>query len=404
MTADEHPTHTPESAGVPTALTAESGSSFFARAARSRLVLGGLVALVAAAVAGTTVGYASLRDDVTVTVDGEARDISTSADTVADVLDDEGIEIGEHDLVAPGLDESIEDGTRISVRYGRPITLTVDGEESTHWVTATDVDSALGEIGTAYTNARLDLDRGTPIERGGVALEVVTSKQVVLRLAGRKPVKTWVRALTVEDALRQSGVSLDKLDRVEPARETALASGTKIVYTDVQWTRKKVDGEAIGFDTVEQDDDSMMQGETEVETEGREGARDVVYRVVRVNGKVTKRVVLRQSVTREPVDEVVRVGTQEPEPEPAPADFSGGDTVWDRLAQCESGGNWAINTGNGYYGGLQFNLGTWQAYGGSGLPSDNSREAQIAVAERLRDATGGYGSWPGCAAKLGLPR
>jgi hypothetical protein len=77
--------------------------------------------------------------------------------------------------------------------------------------------------------------------------------------------------------------------------------------------------------------------------------------------------------------------------------------VWDTLAHCESGGNWAINTGNGYYGGLQFSLGTWQAYGGTGLPSANSRETQIAVATRLRDATGGYGSWPGCARSLGLP-
>ena len=69
--------------------------------------------------------------------------------------------------------------------------------------------------------------------------------------------------------------------------------------------------------------------------------------------------------------------------------------MWDSLAQCESGGNWAINTGNGYYGGLQFNVGTWRAYGGTGYPHQASRETQIAVATRLRDATGGYGSWPG---------
>jgi ABC-type transport system substrate-binding protein len=79
------------------------------------------------------------------------------------------------------------------------------------------------------------------------------------------------------------------------------------------------------------------------------------------------------------------------------------DSAWDKLAQCESGGNWSINTGNGYYGGLQFNLQTWQAYGGTGLPSENSRETQIAIAEKVRAATGGYGSWPGCAASLGLP-
>ncbi len=71
------------------------------------------------------------------------------------------------------------------------------------------------------------------------------------------------------------------------------------------------------------------------------------------------------------------------------------------MAQCESGGNWSINTGNGYYGGLQFNLGTWQAYGGSGYPHQNSRADQIAVAERLR-ADRGFQPWPACSRKLGL--
>lgn len=86
---------------------------------------------------------------------------------------------------------------------------------------------------------------------------------------------------------------------------------------------------------------------------------------------------------------------------PAPAVSSGGSTVWDHIAACESGGNWSINTGNGYYGGLQFDLQTWQAYGGSGLPSDNSREVQIMIAERVRDGWGnypprGYSPWPVC--------
>jgi hypothetical protein len=80
------------------------------------------------------------------------------------------------------------------------------------------------------------------------------------------------------------------------------------------------------------------------------------------------------------------------------------DKTWNRLANCESGGNWHINTGNGYYGGLQFNIGTWQANGGSGRPDQASREEQIRVATRVRDASGGYGAWPACAASLGLPR
>lgn len=75
--------------------------------------------------------------------------------------------------------------------------------------------------------------------------------------------------------------------------------------------------------------------------------------------------------------------------------------TWDALAQCESGGNWAINTGNGFSGGLQFTPSTWAAFGGTGSPESASREQQIAVAERVQ-AGQGWGAWPSCAAQLGL--
>jgi LysM repeat protein len=91
-----------------------------------------------------------------------------------------------------------------------------------------------------------------------------------------------------------------------------------------------------------------------------------------------------------------------PAPEPAaPASNSGGSGVWDQLAQCESGGNWAIDTGNGYSGGLQFAQGTWEANGGSGNPANASREEQIRVAENVQ-ASQGWGAWPACSDKLGL--
>ncbi|HVL85348.1 MAG TPA: transglycosylase family protein [Pseudonocardia sp.] len=77
------------------------------------------------------------------------------------------------------------------------------------------------------------------------------------------------------------------------------------------------------------------------------------------------------------------------------------DSIWDKLAECESGGNWSINTGNGYYGGLQFSPTTWRAFGGSGMPHQASRAEQIAVAERTL-ATQGWGAWPSCSSRLGL--
>ncbi|MBJ7338933.1 transglycosylase family protein [Mycolicibacterium sp.] len=75
---------------------------------------------------------------------------------------------------------------------------------------------------------------------------------------------------------------------------------------------------------------------------------------------------------------------------------------WDAVAQCEAGGNWAANTGNGTYGGLQFKPATWTANGGVGSPASASREEQIRVAENVL-ASQGPGAWPKCGAQGGTP-
>ncbi|SDT44235.1 transglycosylase family protein [Microlunatus soli] len=83
------------------------------------------------------------------------------------------------------------------------------------------------------------------------------------------------------------------------------------------------------------------------------------------------------------------------------ASYSSRNTVWDRLAQCEAGGNWSINTGNGFYGGLQFTLQTWRGYGGSGMPHHASRAEQIRIGKKVQKGQG-WGAWPACSSKLGL--
>ncbi len=377
----------------------DSPRSRFGRLIRSRAVLVALCAVVLASVVGTTVGYAAMSKTVTVTVDGEPREVSLMGDTVGDVLDAANLDVTDRDIVAPGPDESVQEGTQITVRYSRPIELTVDGETETHWVTATSVQGALTQIGNTFGRSLLSLNRSLDVPRDGVSLEVVTPKRLTVKLAGKKPVVRQVPALTAADALEQLGVKLDKYDIVKPGRTTELQDGDRVDFTDVRVVTKRLKREVVDFGTVEQEDDSMLEGETEVLREGQDGLRDVTYRIVFRNGKVFKQTVLRQKVLQEPTDELVAVGTQEA----VTSNFAGGNTVWDQLAQCESGGNWAINTGNGYYGGLQFNLGTWQSYGGPGMPHQASRETQIAIATKVRDASGGYGAWPGCAASLGLP-
>jgi LysM repeat protein len=93
--------------------------------------------------------------------------------------------------------------------------------------------------------------------------------------------------------------------------------------------------------------------------------------------------------------------SSQPASAPQASNVPAGGTVWDRLAQCESGGNWSIHTGNGFYGGLQFTQSSWHAAGGSGSPQNASRADQIRVAERLQQMQG-WGAWPTCSAKLGL--
>ena len=88
----------------------------------------------------------------------------------------------------------------------------------------------------------------------------------------------------------------------------------------------------------------------------------------------------------------------------APAANAAPDSDWDRLAQCEAGGNWGINTGNGYHGGLQFSASTWAAYGGTQYAptaDQASREQQIAIAQKTQ-AGQGWGAWPACTSKLGI--
>jgi len=374
--------------------------SLIARLIDSKTALVVLTAGVILAVAGTTYGYTSLSNTVTLTLDGQEREVTAMGGTVGEVLDSEGIEVTQRDQVFPSVDEAVSDGSAISIRFGRPVELTVDGETETHWVTATDVGSALVQIGDRFAGAALSVSRGGSIDREGLALEVVTPKKLTFQIAGKKAITRSVPALTASEALEELGVKVDKHDQITPGDRAELEDGDKVVFTDIRVVTKRIKNEAIDFSTIERADGSMFEGETSVVRSGDDGLRHVTYRITYRNGELVARKVLKQNVLDQPLDAIVKVGTKE---EPT-ANFASGNSVWDALAQCESGGNWDINTGNGYYGGLQFSLGTWQSYGGPGMPHQQSRETQIAIAEKVRAATGGYGSWPHCSQSLGLPQ
>jgi uncharacterized protein YabE (DUF348 family) len=372
----------------------------FARIRKSKAALVGAGAVALAAVIGTTVGYAAMGKDVTLNVDGHVEHVTADGDTVGQVLKDQGISLRSHDEVAPAVDQPVHDGTSIAVRYGKPLKLDVDGDTSTYWVTATNVRSALQEIDRSFDRAHLSVSRGAGITRDGLRISIATPKRLTFVIGGHRAVHKTVPAYTVGQALKALDLKLGKHDAVHPGLHHELATGDKVVLDRIRLVRRHVSAESVPFSTVTRDDSSMTQGQSTVVRSGHDGVRNVTYRIMFKNGHLVARKVLVQHVLREPVAQIERVGTKTV----ATTNFAGGSTVWDRLAQCEAGGNWATNTGNGYYGGLQFSLGTWQAYGGSGLPSNASRVTQIAIATKIRNASGGYGTWPACAASLGLPR
>ena len=367
---------------------------------KSNTVLRGLIAAVVLALGVTLIGYQAMAKSVTLSLDGQADQVRAMGDTVGDVLASEGIEVNEHDIVAPGLDQPVADGDRITVRFGKPLELNVDGKTTTYWVNAPDVTGALAEIGKRFLGADLSASRGTTLDRDGMTLTVVTPKTFRVKVGNKPVVQHKIAALTVEDLLRDLKVKYDANDVIEPKLTSILKPHAKVVVTRVRLVKRSVKGEAVDYDTVTSYDSSMYDDESTVQRDGVAGLRNVTYVLRYENGVLVGRRVVSQDVLRDPIDALVTVGTKD---RPVATNFASGSTVWDALARCESGGNWAINTGNGYYGGLQFSLGTWQAYGGSGLPSSNSREEQIRIATKVRDASGGYGAWPACAASLGLP-
>ena len=223
---------------------------------------------------------------------------------------------------------------------------------------------------------------------------------------------------TVQDVLNNAGVEVGEDDKVSPKLDQNINDDTAITVTVVEKT-EVTEEEVIEFETTHKNDDTLAKGKTKTDTKGVNGTATVTYEVVTENGEEVEKTEIDREVTKEPTDAVILRGTKEPEASSSSSsdssESSGGNTgasapsvpsgsVWDRLAQCESGGNWSINTGNGYYGGVQFSAPTWNAMGGqkyAPTADKATREQQIEIASKLQ-AQSGWGQWPACSRSLGL--
>jgi len=130
---------------------------------RSKFALAVLIGAVVIAVAATGVGYAAMSKTVTLSLDGRTQQVHTFDDKVGDVLKDQGVDLTDHDAVLPSTTSAVPDGGTIAVKFGRPLDVKLDGKSSRYWVTATDVSSAIDQIGLRIGGARLSASRSAGI-------------------------------------------------------------------------------------------------------------------------------------------------------------------------------------------------------------------------------------------------
>ena len=335
-------------------------------------------------VVGATAAYGAMSHTVDITVDGRTESMRTFGDSVQDVLDAKGVTVRGDDRInlAPG--HRLADGDDIVVEYAKPVTLAVDGEVSEHIVYDATVGDAFDTLGVSVPDgAYLSEPEDTLIPRSGDTLVVSSEKDVVVVADGEKHEVTTNRP-TASGVVAEAGVTLGADDEITDGADAFVEPDATVRVVRIEKV-DKTETVPVKFDVEIQKDDDAMVGENTVVTKGVKGEKREQVTLVYADGELRDRVVHDSEVVKEPVTQVEKRGTQSTPP----------DSVWDKIAQCESGGNWSINTGNGYYGGLQFSAATWRSVGGPGLPHQHSREVQIKYAKILQ-ARSGWGQW-GCA-------
>lgn len=334
---------------------------------------------------------------VTLSIDGAPMTVTTMKSRVIDVVRENGFDVDDRDDLYPAADQQVRDSETITLRRSRPLQISLDGRDSKQvWTTASTVDEALSQLAMTDT-APAAASRGTRLPLNGMALPVVSAKTVQINDGG--VVRTvHLAAPDVAGLLAAAGAPLEQSDQVVPAASSPVIAGMQIQVTRIRLA-KVTERLPLAPPAQRIDDPTMNISRQVVQDPGMPGVQDVTFAVASVNGVVTGRLPVANVVLTPARDAVLRVGAK-PGTEVPPV--SNG-VIWDALARCESNGNWAINTGNGFFGGVQFDQNTWERQGGlryAPRADLATREEQIAIADVTR-ARQGWGAWPVCSGRTG---
>ncbi|WP_115788463.1 resuscitation-promoting factor [Arthrobacter silvisoli] len=370
---------------------------FFTTDGKFSFVKVGAQLLVLSALVLGVVAFTGNNKTVTLNVDGKVSSIQTFGGTVDQVVKAAKVELKPADRVSPALDASVQNGSIINVNLAKSVSVTLDGTQRTVNTNSPDVEGLITELGVASSSA-ISADKDMQLAVSGSVLSISTPKKVTLIADGKSSVKTTTAA-DVATVLKDAGVVLGANDRVSQPKQAPVIKNMVIKVSRVDLSKTTTVTENVPFETIRTKSSAMYTDEEKVTQEGVLGQLKKTFKLVLVDGREASRSLLTSAVTVKPVAEKVTVGTKE---RPAPATSSGptgapNEAMWDRIAQCESGGNWAINTGNGYYGGLQFDIQTWLGSGGGAYAPNASlasKAQQIDIANRVY-AQRGLSPW-GC--------
>ncbi|MFJ4027046.1 transglycosylase family protein [Paenarthrobacter sp. NPDC089989] len=362
----------------------------------------GAQALVLVALVAGVVAFVGNNKTVTLNVDGKVSSIQTFGGTVDQVVKAAKVELKNDDRVTPALDTRVENGSVVNVNLAKAVSIELDGARKTVNTNAPDVAGLVSELGVA-SSSEISQPKDASLAVEGSFVSISTPKTISL-VADGKDTSTTTTASDVAEVLKDAGITVGASDRVSQPGNAPVIQDMVIKVSRVDTSKTADATEEVPFDSVRTDSADLYKGEEKVTQKGVAGSVVKTFKLVLVDGREASRTLVSSNVTTQPVTEKVAVGTKaRPAATPAKA-VSGAATgapneaMWDRIAQCESGGNWAINTGNGYYGGLQFSSPTWLANGGGAYaPTANlaSKAQQIEIANRLY-AKNGLRDW-GCA-------
>ncbi|AZL10229.1 G5 domain-containing protein [Brevibacterium aurantiacum] len=401
-------------------------------------------AVVITGLVGGTGAVVTMNKPVTLDVNGQAEEVRTFGGTVGDVLDSRDLDIEKRDKVKPGVDKKISRDMTITVNTAKKLSLSVDGKESDEWTNANTVGQALADLGVDAKGADLNAKPNQKLKEQGNDIDVTTAKDITI-VADGKDHKVSAAAETAKEALGETKLKLDKDDFMSVPLSSKVSDGQVLTVNRVKNDTVK-EKEAIKAKTETKKSDSLYQGETKVEEEGKDGQKQVSYKVKTVNGEQVKKEKKDEKVLSEPKAKVVIEGTKKKEAPEAPAEkpddsdngsdagtgdggsdegsggsddgdkstggggsgSGGGDmstqeikdmlggpgSKWYQVAKCESEFNpKAVNQSNhAHFGLFQFKLQTWQNMGGSGNPVDASPQEQFDRAKKLQREAG-WSQW-----------